>query len=292
MRAGHPERDRARSKVDSMADAGRCLQTSISPLRIHAQGELPARRSLSIGGDATDTASSWKRLALAGDVDAADAVTRRALALDKIAFGVWRAITEHERNRGSSIEPFAISVVKMPASTRQNAGSNIRPNVPLYIHIRLKIGGFTRMRKVIGAALIVLCLAGCSPGSLPGDSAWSRDYLTSPTKKRAPASSSVISQDRHAPPKGGDSGSRASCSSVWPRATRAGRAAIGSRRSAPPVNSEHLTVTVVACGLAPTRAPSTARHPRRAPRSRGWRASQLIVCGYASLPQGHPGGVR
>ena len=75
------------------------MQTSISPLRIHAQGELPTRRSLSIGGDATTLPVLGNAFALAGDVDAADAVTRRALALDKIAFGVWRAITEHERNR-------------------------------------------------------------------------------------------------------------------------------------------------------------------------------------------------
>jgi hypothetical protein len=33
------------------------------------------------------------------------------------------------------------------------------------------------MRKIIGAALIALCLAGCAGGELPGDSAWSRDYF-------------------------------------------------------------------------------------------------------------------
>jgi hypothetical protein len=34
------------------------------------------------------------------------------------------------------------------------------------------------MKKIIGPALIVLSLAGCAMGGdLPGDSAWSRDYL-------------------------------------------------------------------------------------------------------------------
>jgi Prokaryotic membrane lipoprotein lipid attachment site len=33
------------------------------------------------------------------------------------------------------------------------------------------------MRKIIGAALIVLSLAGCSPGNLAGDSDWSRGYF-------------------------------------------------------------------------------------------------------------------
>jgi len=34
------------------------------------------------------------------------------------------------------------------------------------------------MKKIIGLALIVLSLAGCAMGGdLPGDSAWSRDYL-------------------------------------------------------------------------------------------------------------------
>ena len=37
--------------------------------------------------------------------------------------------------------------------------------------------GLTTMRKIIGAALIVLSLAGCSPGNLLGDSDWSRGYF-------------------------------------------------------------------------------------------------------------------
>jgi outer membrane lipoprotein SlyB len=42
------------------------------------------------------------------------------------------------------------------------------------------------MRKIIGAALIVLSLAGCAMnGDLPGDSAWSRDYLKA-SGKQAP----------------------------------------------------------------------------------------------------------
>ena len=42
------------------------------------------------------------------------------------------------------------------------------------------------MRKIIGAALIVLSLAGCSPGNLLGDSAWSRDYFNVTDKKHSP----------------------------------------------------------------------------------------------------------
>jgi len=33
------------------------------------------------------------------------------------------------------------------------------------------------MRKIIGAALIVLSFAGCSPGNLAGDSDWARAYF-------------------------------------------------------------------------------------------------------------------
>ena len=43
------------------------------------------------------------------------------------------------------------------------------------------------MRKIIGLALIVLSLGGCAmDGSIPGDSAWSRDYLKGPDKKHSP----------------------------------------------------------------------------------------------------------
>jgi hypothetical protein len=41
------------------------------------------------------------------------------------------------------------------------------------------------MRKMIGAALIVLFLAGCSGAELPGDSAWSRDYWKITDKKQS-----------------------------------------------------------------------------------------------------------
>ena len=44
------------------------------------------------------------------------------------------------------------------------------------------------MRKIIGAALIVLTLAGCAVGGgdLPGDSAWARDYFKVADKKQSP----------------------------------------------------------------------------------------------------------
>ncbi|MFZ0854555.1 MAG: hypothetical protein WAO08_35815 [Hyphomicrobiaceae bacterium] len=43
------------------------------------------------------------------------------------------------------------------------------------------------MGKIIGAALIVLTLAGCAVGGdLPGDSAWSRDYFKITDKKQSP----------------------------------------------------------------------------------------------------------
>jgi hypothetical protein len=41
------------------------------------------------------------------------------------------------------------------------------------------------MRKIIGPALIVLFLAGCAGGDLPGDSAWSRDYFKVTDKKQS-----------------------------------------------------------------------------------------------------------
>jgi hypothetical protein len=41
------------------------------------------------------------------------------------------------------------------------------------------------MRKLIGPALILLSLAGCAGGDLPGDSAWSRDYFKVTDKKQS-----------------------------------------------------------------------------------------------------------
>ena len=42
------------------------------------------------------------------------------------------------------------------------------------------------MRKIIGAALIVLSLAGCWGGNFPGDTAGSRDYFNVTDKKESP----------------------------------------------------------------------------------------------------------
>ena len=52
---------------------------------------------------------------------------------------------------------------------------------------RAQIGGLRIMRRIIGLALIVLSLTGCAmDGTIPGDSAWSRDYLKGPDKKHSP----------------------------------------------------------------------------------------------------------
>jgi hypothetical protein len=42
------------------------------------------------------------------------------------------------------------------------------------------------MRKIIGFALIVLSLAGCAGGDLPGETGWSRDYFKVTDKKQSP----------------------------------------------------------------------------------------------------------
>ena len=60
------------------------------------------------------------------------------------------------------------------------------PNSRLYQRWTGSARGLMTMRKIIGPALIVLFLAGCAMGGdLPGDSAWSRDYLKT-SGKQAP----------------------------------------------------------------------------------------------------------
>src|SRR5215510_9174796 len=58
-------------------------------------------------------------------------------------------------------------------------------NIRLYQHLAQIREALATMRKIIGTTLIVLSLAGCAGGELPGDSAWSRDYWKIIDKKQS-----------------------------------------------------------------------------------------------------------